>query len=62
MAYYYIEYTLFFDDDYEESESHVIEARNKKSAIKEIKNKVVKDKPNRISIDTIYQTSSDARP
>lgn len=61
MKYFYIEYTLFCDDDYEESGSHVIEAKNKKQAKKKLIENT-DDDYNKIEIDTIYETSSDARP
>lgn len=61
MKYFYIEYTMYFDDDYDESESTIIEAKNKKEAEKKLIKNTVDEGYNKIKIDTIYETSPDAR-
>ena len=59
--FYYIEYTLHFDDDYNEIESAVIEAKDKKHAKVILKNRLISDNYKRLEIGTIYQTTNDAR-
>ena len=61
MKYFYIEYTMFFDDDYDECDSTIIEAISKKEAEKQLLKDTVDEGYNKIEIDTIYETSSDAR-
>ena len=61
MRFFYIEYTMFCDDDYEESDSAIIEEKNKKKAIAELKQNLADEGYKKLVIDTIYETSSDAR-
>ena len=53
---------MYFNDNYDESESTVLQARNKRDARKVLIKRTASDQYEKIEIDTIYETSSDARP
>lgn len=61
MRFFFIEYSMFFEDDYDESDSTIIEAKNKKQAVAMLKQNTSDENYKKIVVDTIYETTSDAR-
>ena len=61
MRFFYIEYSMFFEDDYDENDSTIIEAKNKKQAVVKLKQNTSDENYKKIVVDTIYETTSDAR-
>jgi len=59
--FYYIEYTEYFKNNYNEPNSTVLQAKNKKRAIKILKDRCLSDCYKKITVENIYETSSDAR-